>query len=33
MSTVARIEAAIAQLSPTGTVQMHGAGLLTARAR
>tara|TARA_B110001452_G_scaffold120828_1_gene100266 strand:- start:131 stop:712 length:582 start_codon:yes stop_codon:yes gene_type:complete len=33
MSTVVRIEAAIAQLSPTGTVQMHGAGLLTARAR
>ena len=31
MSTVSRIEAAIAQLSPTGTVMVHGAGLLTAR--
>ena len=33
MSNVARIEAAIAQLSPTGTVQVHGAGLLTAGVR
>jgi len=33
MSTVARIEAAIAQLSPTGTVCLHGAGLLTASVR
>ena len=33
MSTAARIEAAIAQLSPTGTVNVHGAGLLTASAR
>lgn len=30
MSTAARIEAAIAQLSPTGTVKTHGASLLTA---
>jgi len=28
LSTVARIDAAIAQLSPTGHVKMHGAGLL-----
>jgi hypothetical protein len=33
MSNVARIEASIAQLSPTGTVQVHGAGLLTAGVR
>jgi len=30
MSTAARIEAAIAQLSPTGSVQTHGASLITA---
>lgn len=33
MSNVARIEASIAQLSPTGTVQVHGASLLTAGVR
>ena len=33
MSTAARIEAAISRLSPTGTVNVHGAGLLTASAR
>ena len=30
MSTVARVEATIAQLSPTGAVNVHGAGLLAA---
>lgn len=33
MGAVARIEAAIAQLSPTGALNVHGAGLLTAAAR
>lgn len=32
MAAVARIEAAVAQLSPTGTLCVHGAGLLTAAA-
>lgn len=30
MSTVARIEASISSLSPTGKLTLHGAGLLTA---
>ena len=33
MGTVARLEASIAALSPTGTIHTHGAGLLAAAAR
>ena len=31
MSTSARIEAAILQLSPTGKIHVHGAGMLTSK--
>ena len=33
MGTVARLEASIAALSPTGTIHTHGAGMLAAAAR
>lgn len=33
MAAVARIESAIAQLSPTGALNVHGTGLLTAATR
>ena len=33
MAAVARIETAIAQLSPTGSLNVHGAGLLTVASK